>query len=126
MMRLALLILPLLAAPALGDERFALPSGREVALFDTIPDGSALRVRFIEADLAEVLLARPYAELEADMRYLCETVVLERLAEIGNGEASVIVSIGDRPVAFGDTDSEATQVFESYRPEDGACIWELF
>ena len=68
--------------------------------------------------------AAPYASLEADMRFLCETYALDLIE--GGMPSQIFISISDRPVEFGTQDPDATQVFEAYRPEDGACIWEEF
>lgn len=122
----------LIAAPMLAEGAgIALPSGREVAFYDTIwgepgPAGLTVRFRFLEEDLAAAVEATAYDELEADMHYLCETYALERISNIGPQPSTVMVSISDRPVAFGEADPEVTQIFEAYRPVDGACIWEGF
>ncbi len=64
--------------------------------------------------------------IEADMRHLCEAEALPRLETAPEQVERVVVSIADRPVPFGETDPEAAQVFEAYRVEGGACIWEGF
>jgi len=38
----------------------------------------------------------------------------------------IIIVLSDREVEFGVADPDATQYFEAYRPEDGACFWEGF
>jgi hypothetical protein len=122
----------LVAVPVLAEGAgIALPSGREVAFHDAIwgepgPAGLTVRFRFLEADLAKVVEAAPYDELEADMHYLCETYALERISNIGPQPSTVMVSISDRPVAFGEADPEVTQIFEAYAPVDGTCVWEEF
>lgn len=123
----------LITAPALaeGAGGIALPSGREVAFHDVIwgevgPGGLTVRFRFLEADLAAVVDATPYDELEADMQFLCQDYALARIANTGPQPATIMVSISDRPVDFGAPDPAATQVFEAYRSEDGICIWEGF
>lgn len=122
---------PALAAPVGAEGAIALPSGREVTFHDVIwgepgPTGLTVRFRFIEPDLATVIKSTPYDELEADMRALCEDFALGRIANIGPQPAQIVVSISDRPVAFGEADPEAAQVFEAYRPEGDTCIWEPF
>ena len=130
--RLAALLVPLWAAPAIAAaEDLDLPSGRTVSFHDVVhgapgPGGLTVRFRFIEADLRAVVDATPYDELEADMHYLCESYALERISNIGPQPSSVMISISDRPVEFGAQDPDVAQVFEAYRPEDGACIWEGF
>lgn len=120
-----------LGAPALAEGGIALPSGRSVMFHDVIwgapgPEGLTVRFRFLEPDLAAVIAATPYDALEADMHALCETYAIGRIANTGPQPAQIVVSISDRPVIFGDADPEATQIFEAYRRDGSACIWEPF
>ena len=128
MIREALIALAVATAlPAFAQQaEIALPSGRLVTFHDSIRDdaGETLRFRFLEPDLGMVVEFVPYASLEADMRFLCETYALDRLD--GAAPTQVFISIADRPVEFGTKDPDVAQVFEAYRPEDGACIWEGF
>lgn len=129
---LGALLVPLWAAPIFAAaESLDLPSGRTVSFHDVVhgapgPGGLTVRFRFIEADLRQVIDTTPYDALETDMHYLCETFALERISNIGPQPSSVMISISDRPVEFGAQDPDVAQVFEAYRPEDGACIWEGF
>lgn len=124
--RFAPLAVMLAALPAFAQEAdVVLLSGRTVSFHDVIRDGAddTLRFRFLEPDLAMVVEVIGYDRLEADMRFLCESYALPR---IERAPAQILISISDRPVTFGAPDPQATQVFEAYRPEDGACIWEGF
>ncbi len=117
------------APAATSETEITLPTGHTVTFHEVIQSepgtsGLAVRFRFIEPDLAEVKEQTDYSVLEADMQFLCETYALERIANIGPQPAQVIISIADREVAFGEADPTATQIFEAYRPVDGACIWE--
>lgn len=128
---LALTCGPSMATPALAGGDIALPSGRSVTFHDVIwgepgPEGLTVRFRFLEPGLAEVIAATPYDELEADMRALCESYAIGRIANIGPQPAQIIVSISDRPVTFGEADPEAAQIFEAYRRDGETCIWEPF
>ena len=114
----------LATAPTHAEEVVTLPSGRIVTFHDVIETEDASRYRFLEPDLAMVVDVIGYEVLEADMRYLCETFALDRIE--GGMPAQIFISISDRPVEFGVQNPDATQVFEAYRPEDGACIWEGF
>lgn len=126
------LALPLLTLPAFAaGSDLGLPSGRSVTFHDVIhgapgPGGLTVRFRFIETDLRDVIDTTPYDELEADMHYLCETYALDRIPNIGPQPATVMISIADRPTEFGAQDPGVVQVFEAYRPEEGACLWEGF
>lgn len=124
-----LAMLALLAPPAHADAVIALPSGRWVTFNDVIwgepgPAGLTVRFRFLEADLGAVVASAAYEDLEADMQYLCENYALARIANTGPQPATVMVSISDRPVAFGEAAPGVVQVFEAYRPEAGQCLWE--
>ena len=69
------------------------------------------------------------AQLEtvlADLVWLCESYALPRLANTGPIPARVVISLADRPSEFGVFDPDVIQVFEAYRPQEGACIWEMF
>ena len=115
--------------PQAYDDGITLPSGRVVTFHEVIhsapgTSGQAVRFRFVEPDLAEVTESVDYADLEADMAWLCESYALTRIANTGPQPAQVIISIADKAVEFGTPDPETTQIFEAYRPESGACIWE--
>jgi Family of unknown function (DUF6497) len=121
----------LATAPALAEGAgvIALPSGREVLFHDVIwgepgPVGLTVRFRFLEADLAAVVESTPYDELEADMKFLCESYALTRISEMGPQPSTVMVSISSSPVDFGTPDPEVVQIFEAYSPDGAACIWE--
>lgn len=122
----------LISVPALAEgAEVALPSGRAVVFHDVIwgepgPSGLAVRFRFLEADLAQVLETIPYDEIEADMAFLCETYALDRIANTGPQPHTVMISISDRPVEFGEPAPDVTQIFEAYSPDGDSCYWEGF
>ena len=62
----------------------------------------------------------------ADMQFLCDSFALPRIAAQGPHPEQVIISLSDVAVAFGEAAPEATQYFEAFRIEDGACIWEIY
>ena len=61
-----------------------------------------------------------------DMQKLCDTFALERVAGMVPAPRQIVITLADRPVPFGQTDPEAVQLFEAYRLENAACIWEMF
>lgn len=115
-----------------GDDAVvAVPSGQSVSLLDVVmnapgPDGMAARFRFVAPAIAKDGGSVDFETTSADMAYLCQTYALPRLAEMGPVPAQIIISMSDRPVPFGESSPDATQFFEAYRVEDGACIWEAF
>ncbi len=107
------------------------PSGMPVTFQDFVwgapgPEGLTIRFRFVAPDISRAVAQNDFSGLEADMQHLCETYALPRIANTGPQPSQVIISLSDRPVAFGEADPDATQFFEGYRPENGACIWEWF
>lgn len=61
-----------------------------------------------------------------DVVWLCENWVLPRLPNTGPRPAQIVISLADRPMAFGDYDPDAVQLFEAFRlpPDHDACEWE--
>lgn len=116
----------------LGDGgQVLVPSGQSVILQDIIwnsagPDGPVARFRFVAPAISRVKGTVDGDQVAKDLLHLCETVVLEKLAQKGPLPPNVLVSMADRAVNFGETIPEATQYFESYRIEGNLCISELF
>lgn len=106
------------------------PSGQEVTLQDVIwnvpgPDGMAARFRFIAPAIGPGG-AMDFEAVSADMQNLCDTFALPRVSDNTPVPQQIIISLSDRPLAFGQSAPEAVQFFESYRIEDGSCVWEMF
>ncbi len=110
--------------------RIEVPSGQEITLQDVIwnapgPDGLALRFRFLAPGIAPGG-GVAFETASADMQHLCDRYALPRIADQGPHPEQVIISLSDVAVPFGEAAPEATQFFESYRIEDGVCVWEMF
>jgi hypothetical protein len=110
--------------------RIEVPSGQEITLQDVIwnapgPNGLALRFRFLAPGIAPGG-GVDFETAAADMQHLCDAYALPRIADQGPHPEEVIISLSDVPVPFGETAPEATQFFESFRIEDGVCVWEMF
>ena len=132
MMRLAALSgAALVAAPALA-EGIVVPSGQPITLHDVIwgapgPEGLTVRFRFLAPQIARVGGSVDFDTAAADMAALCETYALPRtVTGTGPQPAQIIISLSDIAVPFGAAAPEATQYFESFGIENGACIWEVF
>ncbi|MCZ8336470.1 MAG: DUF6497 family protein [Rhodobacteraceae bacterium] len=131
----ALLALPVLAqeGPQVTDgagEVVVLPSGQEVVLQDVIsnvpgPEGMTLRFRFVSPAVAPGGALAFEAANEA-LQHLCDSYALPRIGEFGPAPAQIVISLSDVPLPFGEAAPEAVQFFESYRIEEGACLWEMF
>jgi len=122
------LILPAQAEPE-PDAPIPVPSGQEVRLQEVIrdqpgPQGLTYRFRFVAPAIGDG--AVDFDAAVADMEFLCRDFVLPRLSAIGPVPAQVVLSMADRPLAFGAPAPEATQYFEAFRIADGECIWEAF
>lgn len=114
-----------------GEVVAGLPSGQRVTLQDVIwgddgPQGRTVRFRFVAPQIAPGEGAVGFDAAAADMKVICETFAMSRIVAEEQAPAQVIISLSDRAVPFGEADPEATQFFEAYRLEDGACIWEMF
>lgn len=122
------LILPL---PAVAEEPLALPSGQKVTLIEALTnipgnDGLAVRYRFLAPQIARDTGTIDADIAGADMDWLCNTYALPRLPLNGPQPAEIIISMSDMNVPFGEDHPEATQFFNSYGIEDGACQWEIY
>lgn len=119
-----------LAAAAMAQgEALSLPSGLDARLQEVVTDrraGSGLIYRF--RFVAEGLDAGDAAfdQVTADLDWLCTEYALPRIADIGPRPGRVVISLADRPSAFGVHDPDIVQVFEAFRPADGTCNWEMF
>lgn len=108
----------------------AVPSGQQVllqeVLLDEAPGALWARFRFIAPAIARDGGSVDYGQAGMDMDHLCAALVPGYLEQYGLSPARVVISLSDRAVEFGAPAPEATQFFEAYRLEGGACIWEEF
>lgn len=106
------------------------PSGQTVTLHEVLVDAvgteSWLRFRFVAPQIARDGGDVTYAQAEADFQHLCDTVARPYVAQHGLVADVIVISLMDRPVAFGQADAAATQFFEAFRLPGDACIWEAF
>ena len=127
---LALLMLVSVPETLRADQPVTVPSGQSVTLsevlIDDSVDGSLARFRFLAPAIARDGGTVDFETASNDMADLCVQLVLPYLEKYELDVASVVISMADREVPFGYADPEATQFFESYRPDDGGCIWEPF
>jgi hypothetical protein len=109
----------------------ALPSGHQVELSEVIwgsqgASGSTVRFRFIDEKLGARVTSEGFVDAEADMAHLCNVVVMPDIKAAADTPDQVIISISDRFLPLGDADPEIVQLFEAYRVENDACVWEGF
>lgn len=116
----------------LGDGvAISVPSGQEITLLDVIwnepgPNGLVTRFRFLAPAIAKDSGTISFDLAIADMAHLCQDFALPKVTGSVMAPTQIIISLSDRAVAFGASDPDATQFFEAYRLENGACIWEVF
>ena len=114
-----------------GGLTIEVPSGQPITLLDVIwnvpgPLGMATRFRFLAPAIARVEGAVDFETAAADMMDLCQNFARPKVLGVDLAPTQIIISLSDRAVPFGQSDPDATQFFEAYRLENGACIWEVF
>lgn len=120
-----------LASPLAAEEEIKVPSGQKVTIIDVVQDtqgpaGLTYRFRFLAPAIARQGGTVGADAAEADMQALCDGYALARLPSTGPKPEEIVISLSDRPVAFGEPDPDATQYFEAYRPDGKSCVWEAF
>lgn len=123
---------PLRPLAIAADGAITAPSGQVVTFVEAIRDpaganGLAIRFRFLAPGIARSGGKVTADAAQDDMQALCDGYALPQLSGAADPlPVHVIISLSDRTVAFGEADPDATQFFESFRPENGRCIWEAF
>jgi len=118
----------MLTTAAAAAEEIVTPSGMVVTWLETVhgapgPEGLTARFRFLAPEIAGEV---DFETAAGDMLWLCESFALQRLSEIGPEPSQVVISLADRDIPFGQTDPDAVQFFEAYRPAGDVCEWEMF
>lgn len=121
----------LLPLPLWASEPINVPSGQAVTLLEAVSNvpgnnGPALRFRFLAPAIAREGGSIDADTAGSDMDHLCNTFALKNLPADDLKPIEIIISLSDRDVPLGEDDPEATQFFNSYKIEDGACQWEMF
>lgn len=103
------------------------PSGQPVTLsevlLDTAPGALWARFRFVAPQIAEQTTQEASA---TDIDFLCAKLAVPYLTHHALAPDRVVISLADRDLPFGSAAPEATQFFETYRVDDGVCVWEGF
>ena len=108
-------------------EAVEVPSGRALTLIEIItnargPEGPTARFRF----LAQGLTPEDAEAASEDMQALCDSFAIQRIDGMVPAPQQIVISFASEVVPFGEAAPEVVQFFESYRPENGACVWEVF
>lgn len=123
-MVIALIVLatPLAASPV--------PSGQEAVLHEVLVDAQEdttyLRFRYLTPQIAAGAGKVSFEVAGQDMMHLCETFALSYIDQYELKGDKIVISFMDRITEFGVPDPDATQYFESFRPENGVCMWDEF
>ncbi|MDW4499571.1 DUF6497 family protein [Sulfitobacter sp. D35] len=106
------------------------PSGQDVelseVLVETVGEETWLRFRFLAPEIAADTGGLAFGDVEDDLEYLCSRLALPYIEEFDLAGNLVIVTLQDRPVAFGQSDPDATQYIDAFRIDTGDCIWEAY
>ncbi|MFO1203490.1 MAG: DUF6497 family protein [Tabrizicola sp.] len=127
-----MLLVSLLALAACQEDKAAgpevkVPSGRALSLIDVItnapgPSGAAARFRFLAPGLVEADADTALA----DMQVVCDSFALPRTEGTVPTPQQIIITFMSAEVPFGEAAPDVVQFFESFRIENGACVWEVF
>lgn len=121
---------PALLAACRDDAGFALPSGLQVELLETLTEAQPYSeevwvvVRVLAPDLAgQEISAEARA---ADTDTLCSQWGVPAATEAPEPPDQIVIQMMSEPVERGRAAPGITQVFAGYRFENGLCIWEDF
>ena len=119
---LILLTTPLAASPV--------PSGQEATLHEVLVDAQEsktyLRFRYITPQIGPGAQKVSFEVAGNDMLHLCETFALPYIDQYALEADTIVISFMDRITEFGMPDPDAIQYFESFRSENGVCMWDEF
>ena len=107
------------------------PSGQMVSLLERLEDadgpaGLTLRYRFVAPAIAREGGSITVEAALHDIDALCSGFVLSDVAGRNTAPDQVVITLMDRPVAFGTTAPQATQYFEAFSVDGDRCVWEGF
>ena len=107
------------------------PSGQVIELHEMFLEAQengdvVLRLRYLTPEIAREGGARTFGDVEEDFLHLCEREALPLLAQAEQEADQIVISMMDRVVEFGASDSAAIQFFEMFRHNSDTCIWEGF
>jgi hypothetical protein len=111
-------------------EPIPVPSGQFVTLQDVVWSvapfqGFRLRFRFVAPEIRAGGTV-DFGQASADMMALCQGYAREKMAALGGAPEQIIISMAEKPVAFGETLPEVVQFFEAFRIEGDTCILEIY
>ncbi len=115
--------------PRANAVRWSMPSGQSVELFEVLIDevGSEawVRFRFLAPQIGKKSGDMTFEQAQGDFERLCTDVALPYMQEYELVADVVVITLLDRPVAFGTADPEATQYIETFRVKGRVCEAEV-
>ena len=106
------------------------PSGQRLLLIEVLEDvvdgEDWLRTRFVAPQITRSLDTISYETTEADFAYLCDNMVRTYLTVYDLNSDVIVISMMDKPVAFGVLNLDLTQLFEAFRLSDEGCVLDDF
>lgn len=118
-------LVALLVGPVMAQE-MPVPSGMATQFVEVVlePDTGFARFRFVAPDLGQ--LGSELSDISDDFVWLCEHMALPALIQTGWEAQQIVISIADRPLAFGETSPGAVQYFDGFSISGSSCLWEPF
>lgn len=103
------------------------PSGLDLTLYELILenqyDGQIwARYRFVAPDLEQA----DFDRVAGDFPEICASYALPELDALGTHPEMIVLSYANRPIPFGEPAPDAVQFVESFRVDQGSCIWEVY
>ena len=116
------------AAHAQAQELITLPSGQQIALFETRVEAETetLRLRFIAPDIADATRRPSFEQMSTDLETLCTQFGLAVAQEGARKPKQIVVSLSSEPIEFGESNAEIEQVFEAFSVQNETCMLEMF
>jgi len=122
--------LAMLTSAAWANQTIDTLSGQPITLSEILLDANPgelwVRFRFLAPDIAPGPEAIDPDMAALDMQAVCDDLAAPYLVDNAIEPARIVISLSDRDVPFGQSDPNATQFFELFSLQDGACIWEEF
>ncbi len=113
-----------------SDDLIPVPSGQAVVLQDVVWNvigarGFTLRFRFVAPEI-RAGGSVDFDTAVRDMQALCADYARPRATDFRGVPAQIVISMAEKPVAFGETLPDVVQFFEAFRIEGDTCIWEIY
>ena len=106
------------------------PSSQSVTLHEVLVDmvngENWLRFRFVAPSIGADKGKVSHDDAAKDIEHLCAAVAVPYIAEYDLKSDLVVVSMADQKTEFGETNPDATQLFEAFSVQNDICIWEAF